>query len=400
MRQLNIAVYYPWVYLKGGIERSMSALISRSRHNWTIFTSHYDRENTFDEFSNFKVRTIGNVSVNREMGSVLKAAFNIATLKLPLEEFDSYVVWCDGLGTLTTFRNTDLPTFCICSTPLRPVYDRVYAKEALRHRKPAAKLAYHTFKHLFRTVDRLAWKRFRGVVATSLEVKERIVDHGLYPDNDRMVLHYPGIDYGSTPEQVEYEPFFLVPGRISWTKNIQLAIDAFLKAELPVPWKLIIAGFVDHKSKRYVSELKQRSRGHDRIEFIECPSDKVLNDLYRRTSAVLFTPLNEDWGIVPLEGMAHAKPVLANNQGGPSESILPGITGWLARPNNVAGWAEVLNKIRRNPETVRTMGAQSREHVSIYDWNHFVVGIDRFIEAGLRPVPTATTNASIPLSTT
>lgn len=383
MKKLKIAVYYPWVYLKGGIERSMAALITNSRHDWTIFTSHYDRENTFDEFAQFKIVTVGKVSVKRNMGAVLKAAINIFSLRLPLEDFDAYVVWCDGLGPLTTFRNSQIPTFCICSTPLRPVYDRVYAKEALRSRKFLAKIAYHSFKHSFQFVDRLAWKNFDGVVATSLEVKDRILDHGLYPDDERMVLHHPGIDYDSAPTDVSYEPFLLVPGRISWTKNITLAIDAFLKADLPEPWKLVIAGFVDQKSQRHLVELKERSGGHPRIEFVVSPSDQKLTELYRRTSAVLFTPQNEDWGITPLEGMAHSKPVIANNQGGPSESILPGITGWLLRPQNVQAWAETIRKIAREPALVRTLGANAREHVQRYDWSQFFNGVDDHISRTL-----------------
>lgn len=383
MKKLKIAVYYPWVYLKGGIERSMAALITRSRHDWTIFTSHYDRANTFPEFENFKIVTVGHVSVRRDMGSVLRAAARIALLRLPLDDFDAYVVWCDGLGTLTTLRNSRIPTFCICSTPLRPVYDRVYAKEALRSRKFLAKVAYHSFKHSFQIVDRLAWKRFDGVVATSMEVKDRIVDHGLYPDDDRMVLHYPGVDFDQAPSEVTYEPFFLVPGRITWTKNIQLAIDAFRKADLPEPWKLVIAGFVDQKSQRHLRELSDRAGGHPRIEFVVSPSDDTLRDLYRRTSAVLFTPLNEDWGITPLEGMLHAKPVIANNQGGPSESILPGITGWLLRPQNVGAWAEVIRQAARDPARIRAMGTNAREHVQRYDWSQFFNGVDDLISRTL-----------------
>ncbi len=383
MKKLKIAVYYPWVHLKGGIERSMIALISKSRHDWTIFTSHYDAANTFPEFENLKIVTHGSVSVRRDMGSVLGAAAKMAALKLPLDDFDAYVVWCDGLGPLTTFRNNHLPTFCICSTPLRPVYDWVYAKEALRSRKPLAKLAYHSFKHSFRFVDRLAWKRFDGVVATSLEVKERIVEHGLYKDDSRMALHYPGIEFGSAPEDITYEPFFLVPGRITWTKNIALAIAAFRKAALPEPWRLVIAGFVDEKSQRHLLELNQLADGHPRIEFVLSPSDKELNSLYRRASAILFTPLNEDWGITPLEAMLNMKPVIANNQGGPAESVIPGETGWLLRPNNVTAWADIIIRAATNPERLRLMGQKAREHVQRYDWSQFFNGVDDLISHGV-----------------
>jgi glycosyltransferase involved in cell wall biosynthesis len=46
------------------------------------------------------------------------------------------------------------------------------------------------------------------------------------------------------------------------------------------------------------------------------PSNEELADLYSRSTAVLFTAINEDYGIVPLEGMASHKPVISVNEGG------------------------------------------------------------------------------------
>jgi glycosyltransferase involved in cell wall biosynthesis len=313
------------------------------------------------------------------MGSVLKAALRLLTLRLPLEGFDALVVVCDGLGPLVTFRNAQIPTFCLCCTPLRPVYDPVYAREALQARRGLAKLAFQIFQRSFRMVDRRAWRRFDGVIAICLEVKDRIVRHGLYPDDGRLSVHYPGIDPGAAKEPISYEPFLLVSGRISWTKNIQLAIDAFAQANLPAPWRLVIAGFVDRKSQSYLAQLQAGLPAGARVEFVVNPSDEALNELYRRTSAVLFTPLNEDWGIVPLEGMMFGKPVIANNQGGPSESVLPGITGWLVRPNHVDAWADIIRRLPAIPERVRAMGAEGQLHVQRYAWSRFSAGIDELL---------------------
>ena len=47
-------------------------------------------------------------------------------------------------------------------------------------------------------------------------------------------------------------------------------------------------------------------------------------------------PQNEHFGIVPLEAMAAARPVIACNSGGPRESVLHGTTGFLCRPDPVA----------------------------------------------------------------
>jgi len=376
----------------------MVALISRSRHEWTVFTSHYEPESTFREFADFKVVPVGDVSVRRDIGSVFTAALGIVRTRLPLEGFDAFAVWCDGLGPLTTFRNHNLPALCICSTPLRAAYDPLYAREALRSRKLPARLAYHLFKHVFRLVDRLAWRHFDGVVATSLEVKERIVRNHLYPDNRRMVLCHPGIDVREAPKQVSYEPFLLVPGRISWTKNIELAIDAFRAAGLPAPWRLVVAGFVDQKSRRYLEELKQRADVDARIEFVVAPSDEQLHRLYETAYAVLFTPLNEDWGMAVLEGMLRSKPILANASGGPKESVENGVTGWLLEPK-VEPWAELIRRLPDQPETVRRMGEQARLSVEKYDWSRFVGGVDALVESAVRPTPAFVHDPTIELAT-
>ncbi len=376
---MKIALYQPWLYLHGGLERSILELVSRSRHEWVIFTGYYDSEGTFSEFRKMKIVELKRLSVQRDIPTVLKVAASLILEKLPLNGFDAFVVWSDGMGDLTAVRNHDLPTFVICSTPLRAVFDPVYERRALQMRNVSGKMSYKLFKIVFKIADKIAWKYFDGVVATSLEVKNRIINGGLYGDCSRMVLYHPGIDWHSYSENVQFDPILLVPGRIMWTKNIELAIDAFNEANLPRPWKLVICGFLDKKSLSYLELLKARAQGNDQIDFVISPDDSVLKDLYRRSSVVLFPPLNEDWGIVPLEGMASSKPVIANARGGPLESIINGETGWLLRPDKRI-WAKILNEILPNKDLLIQMGQNARNHVRKYDWSYFVNGVDTAIE--------------------
>ena len=67
--------------------------------------------------------------------------------------------------------------------------------------------------------------------------------------------------------------------------------------------------------------------------------------LLRCARLLIYTPSNEHFGIVPLEAMLAGVPVLAANTGGPTETVVEGITGWLRRPTDTDQWAEVMDDV-------------------------------------------------------
>lgn len=374
---MHLAAYYPWIYLHGGIERTLLELVSRSRHDWRVFTHHYEPASTFEGMARLNIQELRRVDVERTFGPVLGAARRIAMQRLELSGCQGLVVLCDGLGNLITFRNRSVPAIGLCFTPLRAAYDAVYEREALEKHSLAGRLAYAAFKRVFKVVDRRAWRNYAGIVAISSEVRRRIVEHRLY-DPARIRICHPGIDWGAADAAGPYEPFLLLPGRMVWTKNIELALRAFLRAALPPPWRLVVAGFVDRKSQPYLIWLRATA-GTAAVEFVVNPSDAQLAELYRRCALVLFPPLNEDWGIVPLEAMAYGKLVLANASGGPLESVEDGRTGRLLPPSEQA-WAQAIQALVGDPELLVRMGQDARQQARRFDWSAFVAGVDDAIE--------------------
>jgi glycosyltransferase involved in cell wall biosynthesis len=387
-KRLRVALFVPWLYLKGGSEKTILKLVQGSRHDFTVFTSHFDSGKTFPEFGKIRVIETARAPVQRGVLQLAEVAAKLSSLKLPLEEgkFDALVVSTAGFGEFALFRNHSLPTLGICHTPLKVIHDSVNKREWLKGKKwqlPLFKVLEKSYRHF----EKLAWKRFSFVYCDSKEVKERILRAKLI-DGERVSVLYPGIDLGEFRPCDASKQFFFLPGRIMWHKNIELAIGAFKEFEKHASknkeeenvFKLVIAGQVDGKSKEYFEKLKRLAqRSTLGIEFVVSPSDEEYERLYRECYCVLYPALNEDWGLVPVEAMALGKPVIALNEGGPRESVLHKKTGFLL-PNDAGEWAGAMLYLARNPEKASELGRKGVARAKEFSWEKFVKAVDEKLE--------------------
>jgi len=386
--RLRVAVYYPWVYLTSGAERTLLELARRSRHEIVIFTSRFEPESTFPGLREVDVRVLDRVSVKRSPFQVLGAALRILGRRLDLAGFDALLVVCEGLGDLVTLRRPAVPAFNLCLTPLRIVFDPHYRATYLAERRPLERLSIRAGSVLFAAVDRIAWRRYRRVFPISAEVERRIVAGRLAPAEKLRVLH-PGVDLDAfEPAPVaEHDHTFFVPGRIMWTKNLELAIDAFRRfrerAPEPTRWRLCIAGIVDRKSEPYLARLRERAAGDPAIEFLVHPSDAEMRARYRRCFATLFTAFNEDWGLVVIEAMATAKPCVAADRGGPREIVKHEVDGLLAEPSPDA-FAAAMLRLAAEPGLRERIAGEAPAAAARFGWPRFVEALDAALESGVR----------------
>jgi glycosyltransferase involved in cell wall biosynthesis len=380
---MKVALYYPWVYLHGGPERVISELLARSRHQWTIFTNRYEPESTFPALKQAEIVQLAEVSVKRTLIQTLRSALRLAGQKLPLTDHQVLVVFCEGLGDLVAAR-TSVPLVCLCLTPLRVAFDPFYQERYLQMaggrfwRKPLVRVA----SLLFRMIDRRLWSKYERVFAISKEVRKRIANARLYPEDQVQIL-YPGVDISRLTPTGIYSHDFMVPGRIMWTKNLELAIAAFRLLLERRPdlshFTLTMAGYVDAKSQPYIQKLRQLAEGVEQIRFIVAPTDEELFQLSSASYAVVYPPFNEDWGLAPIEGMALEKPVIAVNRGGPSESVLHGETGLLVEPTPAA-FAAAMERLADDFTLVVTMGKKARLRAAEFNWSQFCERLDACVE--------------------
>lgn len=373
----RIALYYPWIYLKSGVERTILEVYRRSRHDICIYTSHYDREATYVDLQDCGIRQIGEVSVRRTYIEAARAALRMASLRFRPQDHDALVIACDGLGPLMAFRNKDLPLMNLCFTPLRAVYDAEYRKRLMEQQGPRG--AKVMAERAFRLVDRRAWRHFDSVLCNSETTRDRVVTGGLRR-REQAIVAYPGVPAAAIRGQGPMGDYFFLPGRIMWTKNIELAIDAYRAYRAAGgTLRLIIAGMVDRKSGPYYESLRGRAADLEGITFETEVSDERMRALYEGCRAVLLAAFNEDQGLTPLEGMACGKPSVAVNRGGPRESVVDGQTGFLVEPT-AEEFAAAMLRLDREEGLAARLGLAGLDRVTMFTWENFLDVFDSEID--------------------
>lgn len=189
------------------------------------------------------------------------------------------------------------------------------------------------------------------------------------------VVH-PGVEIGAAMPgpPPDGEALVLSVNRFDPGKNLALAVDALAALRERVtpaafaPVRLALAGHFDARlaeTRELGAALEARARElglAGQVALVRSPSDAERRALLARCRCVVYTPLAEHFGIVPLEAMAGARPVIAVNRGGPTETIKNGETGWLTEPRPEA-FADALAKVLGDAGAARRMGEAGWSHV-------------------------------------
>lgn len=182
------------------------------------------------------------------------------------------------------------------------------------------------------------------------------------------------------------ETYFFSLNRIERKKKIELAIHALdemkrLVSDGAPQVKLVIAGgyLADHEeSQMYMRYLEQeivRLGLKEQVLIFTNVSTALRQALLKSCLAVLYTPPNEHFGIVPVEAMFLEKPVICQNNGGPVESV-GSDCGYLL-PEDPKLWGEKMVSLYRGKELRETMGKNARKNaVDRFSFDSFARIVD------------------------
>lgn len=193
-----------------------------------------------------------------------------------------------------------------------------------------------------------------------------------------IVLH-PGVDPLPTdalsPDPGAEPTTVLCVGRFEPRKNLGLALEALaaLRGRLsPAAFarlRLVIAGGYDERRREQretlgaLAALARRLDLADRVVLRQSPTESERRALLSECRCVVYTPVDEHFGYVPVEAMAAARPVVAVSGGGPAETVLDGETGFLCAPTADA-FGGALAGLLAEPERAARMGLAGRAHVA------------------------------------
>jgi glycosyltransferase involved in cell wall biosynthesis len=209
-----------------------------------------------------------------------------------------------------------------------------------------------------RTIGALAHRQ----IAISRGLARYLSETEGFPEPDFEIVHY-GIVAGPEPEPYASDaPRFLCIGRLIPIKGHVVLLRAFRRVldERPDA-RLDIAGrgVLEHGLKDLTRELGL----NEAVRFLGhvTPVQRVVE----QSLAVVVPSLGEGFGMVAVEAMERARPVIAASIGGLEDLVRDGETGLLVPPGDSESLAAAMLELAADPARAAAMGQEARRRAIV-----------------------------------
>ncbi|KAF9161614.1 Alpha-1,3-mannosyltransferase-like protein [Actinomortierella ambigua] len=414
---LRIAFIHPDLGIGGAERLVVDAAVGLQNlgHKVVMYTSHHDPAHCFEETRDgtLTVRVGGNTIVPRTLFNrfyivcaiLRNLHLALSLLFLSSETFDIIIV--DQLSvSIPLLRWTGAKIFFYCHFPDKLLTRRDSLLKRL-YRFPVdlieelttgmadsivvnSKFTAQIFAQSFKLLHQLHVPPEVLYPSLQLDKFDRTIDTAL-----------PEVDLLKTAKTS-----FVSINRYERKKDIGLAIRAFAKLLALTPsllhqsnLRLVIAGGYDTRVDENVEHHKElvqlaqdlglstvtmpksaAEADSAQVVFLLSISDAQKIFLIQHARALLYTPTNEHFGIVPVEAMYLRCSVIAINSGGPTESIDNSVTGYLCLADPQV-WAETMQELlTKSDHDWHQMGNAGRERVlRLFSLNAFVTKLNTIL---------------------
>lgn len=199
------------------------------------------------------------------------------------------------------------------------------------------------------------------------------------------VVIYPGILLSEKPNVARktrpQEDYICYVGRLSMMKNVDNVIEAFrilCENGVSKEIKLKIAG---EGPRRQTLQQKAADYGlRDRVLFLGYLPDEELPGFFANALLTVYVPIDEPFGIVPLESLRQRTPVVVSDHGGPGEVLTNEENAYVVNPLDPEEIAGAIARCIENTEEARHLAEKGATLVeSSLTLERFVDQLERFL---------------------
>jgi len=189
---------------------------------------------------------------------------------------------------------------------------------------------------------------------------------------DITVLPHPSdldihpVDPGQLNTAQPDQGYLFTASRLDAPKRIDLIIEAFAQSQIPRP--LLIAGTGPEQAR--LEKRIQQLGLQQRITLLGYVANDQLIRYYQQAWLIIFTPRDEDMGLITLEAMKAAKPVLSTDDaGGVTDFIRHQHNGWIT-PATPQALAQALRTLHQDPDLCRQLAQQGYQTAQTITWQN------------------------------
>lgn len=283
-----------------------------------------------------------------------------------LAQFDLIQVVSGSPAIANVTRRSDVPV-CLFTATLT----RLERKSVLRKAQLRRKIYGYLTLPIISYIEKLALRHVDHVFAETLYTKNALLP---YIDEEKISIDTIGTDTQQfCPAEKRRDDYILCTGRLSDPrKNVKLLFRAYamLREQIPDAPKLILAGMSGPTESDW--QLARELKIFDYVEFHhEVPLPQLIA-LYQNAAFFVLSSDEEGLGIVLLEAMACATPVVSTRCGGP-DSVVSENVGFLTPTGDAQAMADRMAWMLKNPEQRRIMGEAAR-HMVVNRFSNEIVG--------------------------
>ena len=195
----------------------------------------------------------------------------------------------------------------------------------------------------------------------------------IYSGVDTRRFH-PRVDGAALRREIGLSPDALVVAMVARFQHVKghhtfQAMAERVLAEAPQT-QFIIAGddvFGVAADQRYRDQILERAKSspllRDRLHYIGFRSD--VESVYAAADVFVCPSDFESYGKANLEAMACGRPVVSSRRGGPAETVLDGVTGFLVDSGDADALAAQILRLLREGDLRHQMGQAATEHATV-----------------------------------